>query len=452
MKRVAFFDKHHQMERFCALFLATILVLAGCWIDGVYIKGQKDKLQISEKGLYSVSQTWSLTNTKVSNISLYRNNDFTKTFLLLKFSSASDNGNAIYELSPDVNDYSLYMTAQQGTSVEGNPKASVYLFADTGYVGVLMLNSLGFNSALYDITMRCPAAVMGDVDASDSFKKFNQIRVMANLAGTSVPVAEFLNKENPSSSEIYSEIMLKSDVAQSSQDITQAIIDMGKEMKNINQLSDTLKSQGMTVPELPYQLAGDYITLDESLTVDNPTAFNSDMLDMSGDVDTFDVTINIDSQTAVDKYKAENSVYLVTDYVFPGGYQYNHQNLSLTDSIIDKLVDESGMGTYETLNEYKTEEKSEYDSDLVFDEWYDNMNVRFICDTTNSRDVMIQNTIDKYENAVEHLYELKRNYQCNLLKSYLDYENQAAKSVNMFTVRSDSVNSEGKTIKVLNVY
>lgn len=441
-------DSHHKMERFCVTVVALFLVLVLCWVNGAKIKADKEKLSIGQKAIYTSSGTFSLTKDVIRVKQLYRNSDYTKAFVLLKLEEpqSSYGSPTIYNLSTDVNDYKIYMTSANKTHIEGQPKATIYLFADTGYIGIYMVNSLGFNQALYDVIFRNTQYSKAGVrpsETGDSFARFNQVEFFFNFAGTSAPIAEFLEKEDPTANEIYSELLLKDSATTAQQNITQSLINMNNYMQQINRLADRLRSYNINVPALPPAISGDYITTDVTKTKDNPMAFD---YSMTSGIDSiistqYNITVDTTDSASSTKYKDEDSLYLVTDYVFPGGYQYNHQNLSLTNGIIDTLMaDSPDTVTFREFAEDKKLEAADYADDIKFsfDDWYYDSGVRFIVDTAKPEEVMIQNTIQQYENAVRNLYNQKKSYQTSQLASYLEYEYKARESSSVFSIRSDN--------------
>lgn len=443
VKGSVLFDEHHKMERFSLMFMGLVLVLSICYAMGVKAHFDNQKLYLSTQAIYTRSADWSLTKNTMNVIDLYRNDDCTKVFLLMK------SENNMTDLPTNANDYSIFMTGDRGSSTKGNPKASVYVFADTGYIGLYFTESSGFSSALYNIVVRntnvVKQGVKIDENTNNSFAKFNQLQLYMNLAGSKATVAEFLNKDEPSVEEIYSELLLDAQAADMRGDLNQTLMDMNNEMKRINDVTASLSSYGINVPALPESVNGDYITTDPELTKDNPMAFDYNMMNsISSIVSTkYNVTLNTESEEDIAKYKNDDVLYFVTDYVFPGGYQFNYQDISLTNGILDTLMADLPEGTtFKEFSESKSLESAEYirDTAVRFDDWYYNTGNRFVYDASyaSPEDTAIYNAINRYEASVTNLHNLKKKYQTIQLYNLLRLESSAKSVSNVFSVRSDA--------------
>lgn len=441
-----FLDDHHRMERFCLLFLLLAAVVIGCYVNGWQVHRENEKLKLTAKAIYTVETKWSLTGETVRVVDLYRNDNSTKIFMLLKISNANEL--PMINLSTDANDYQIMMTGAQGSKIVGNPKADIYMFADTGYMGLYFTESSGFSSALYDVVLRNTKMLKQDVNADenskDSFKRFNQIRLYANFAGTDATIADFLNKENPTVEEIYSELLLKKQAEGQIAGLNQTLIEMNNEMARINDVSTSLSSYGINVPSLPAAINGDYITLEEEPTLTNPNAFDYAMMNTIESIIStrYNITIDTTIEENAAKYKNSDTLYLVTDYVFPGGYQFNHQDLAITDGVLDTLMADCPENmTFKEFAETKALEEAEYNvyTKLTFDDWYYNTGNKFIYDSYNASpdDTAIYNAINRYEASVTNLYNLKKKYQTEQLADLLRLESKSKDVANIFSIRSD---------------
>lgn len=442
IKGSALFDSHHKMERFCIMFISLVLVLALCYASGLKAHMDNQKLYLSAQALYTRSAEWSLAGGGVNVVDLYRDDNFTKVFLLLHMK------NGMADLPTNANDYSLFLTGAEGSVIKGNPTASIYVFADTGYMGLYFTESGGFSQALYDIIIRNTNVIKSGYvpkETGTTFERFNQIRLYANFRGSNGTVAEFLNKDEPTVEDIYSELLLNAQADTVKDELNQTLIDMNNEMKRINDISTSLSSYGINIPALPAAIGSDYITTDPELTADNPTAFDYNMMNSIGNLisTSYNVTLNTENEANVAKYKSDDTLYLVTDYVFPGGYQFNYQDLSLTNGILDTLMADLPEGiTFKEFSENKSLESAEYNAytSLTFEDWYYNTGNKFIYDAAyaSPEDTAIYNAINRYQTAVTTLYNLKKNYQTNQLARFVRLESNAKSVSNVFSVRSDS--------------
>ncbi len=450
-------DSHHRMERFTVLFCAftSILLLLFGW--SLHIHNEHQKVTLTTQAKYTERTQWSITGQYVTILDIYRNHDSSKIFVLLRTGQGSDD---MKTMSTDAADYQIFMTGYKKEKLTNNPKAAFYVFGNTGYMGLFFTDSRGFDAHMYDIVVRNNKLLTSDVDMNAqeqyedvSYKYHNQIHLYANLAGTDAIEKDFLNAESASVEDIYAEVIASIDESNIRETLNNDLKTMNDYMSSINEYAANLEKLGVRVPSLPLALAGDSITLDPEQTANNPTAFDKAMLNQTGsviqsDYNTADVSVSemFDCVTSEEAKDTANNLYLVTDYVFPGGFQYNYQNAKLRDSLLGELMPEGytflkwvdaktvERQTYRTINQ--TLNKDYYST------WYmlDGSEFRYNDSVALNNDTAIKNTIDNYVDAVGKLYTTKYNYQVQDLYKLLRLKASADTSTSLFSINnSDDV-------------
>lgn len=429
-------DDHHKMERFCVLFVAFCVALASMFGICLKIHADNQKLHLSTTALYTSSSTFSLSNDVVNFEGIYRNSDYTKSFVLMKTETMQD-------LSIDANDYQIFMTTSDGKGVQGTPTAGIYVFGTTGYIGLYFANPAVFQPAMYNIVVRCNAVVPSDIESTAasnyndiSFQNFNQIQFFTNFAGSNAPTAEFLDNDEATVRDIYYELFLSGSAQSSKRSMSSSLAKMNSYMQRINEYRRRLETLNVEVPALPAAISGDYITTDPELTIDNPTDFDPSMLNS---VDAFlsteyNITVNTDAGDD-SEFVTGDMLYLVTDYVFPGGYQYNYQDLDAVRGSLDSIVP---MGlTYPEWKQMKSDEAEDYsDISLSFGTWYDKSGVVIDMSGTDVASSNVMTAINNYMDAVKQLYNLKRNYQTSMIFNAIEPEVSIETVASIFSISS----------------
>ena len=438
-------DYHHKMERFCAIFLAFLVALMSIFFVCLKIHNDNQKLSLDTIALYTTSSEFSLSGDTVKFLNLYRSDDFSKIFILARIGDGN-----MSRISTNANDYQMYMTGAEGTKITGSPVGSIYMFGNTGYMGLYFFDSDGFKPAVYDIVLR-NTSMITDVDttnASDSYSMFNQCHLTANFAGRKGVVADFLNSENPTLEDMYEELMFSNNLQTYKDKAANILKQINSQMALVNEYRNRLiNDQHIQVPALPAALAGDRVTTDVEETRDNPLMFDKSMLSSVDSIisTNYFTTVNLGTD---DESSAGSStdLYLVTDYVFPGGYQYNYQDIGIKANMIARYMPADAV--YDTWIASKENEIDSYSDSvsLKFGDWYDENNQivatykeGYLASNGSSWDVKNNNmmiAINDYTSAVTQLYTLKKNYQQNILPKIFASEMEKSSVSSIFSINS----------------
>lgn len=454
--KLPIFDSHHKMERFSLMFMAFVIALV--FIAGICFKQYRDnqKLILTEQALYTHQAMFTLSQEEVTIHNVYRNNDFTKAFVLMQVTD-------VMNLNTDANKYWMYMTSGSDGKIKGSPTGAVYVFGNTGYIGLYFANAAGFDSQLYDITLRNTAkdpksyegyGVMNQdtmIDSSDC--KYNQIHFRVNFGGTSGVKAKFLESDTISIIDAYNETVANSDYNTARETLNMALISMSEEINNLNEYTNRLKEYGMKVPALPNYIAGDYVTNDVTKTKDNPINFDKSMLNSGSNVivDNYNVVLDIESEGSLEELIASDTLYYVTDFVYPGGVQFNFQDISLSDHALHDII---GDKTYSNFAKDKVLESDEHELITKFNSaeyyktWYYNNGTVFKYDAGDI-DVAtksIYEIIQKYQTSVSNLISAKQLYQTTYLMELLKIEASTESVSNVTSLNTG--NSEKPALQV----
>ena len=434
-------DSHHKMERFGVLFIALMMILTSLTIVSFRQHVENSKIVLGNRAKYTTDCTWSKTGQTMHVIDVYRDDNYTKAFILLKM----DN-DVVKKISTDASEYQMFLTSRDG--IESKPTGSIYIFGNTGYMGLLFVDKNGFGPDLYNVIVRNYKRLTNEsvdrVYDDESFNNYNQIQVYANFAGSDAQVADFLNKDNSDLTDIYADVVSFGEESPVREEMNNTLIEMNNQMSLINEYGRRLQSLGVSVPALPRPIANDYITKDVALTENNPHGFSSDMIDSNEGILNSDYSINVDtSDENKGEYVNSNKLYLVTDFVFPGGYMYNYQDMKLTDHYLNTLT---GELTFKQLVSRKSEEKEMesmlkmYEPGVYYEKWYyttgEEIDMASTVELAVDRE--IKAAIQDYTTAVNELYNLKQRYQTDLLYQLMKIEADAESTTTIFSVNNEA--------------
>ena len=441
-------DKHHRIERFGVLFFSLVLVMAILVSISMVQHIKNQRIVLTDKAIYTTEDNWSLTGQSVQVVNMYRNKNCTKSFILLKTN--------VDKLSVDAHDYQVLMTGYQGEVLKNkNAIGAVYIFGNTGYMGLYFADASGFDKQLYNITLRNFRLITGDrvengdyADSSDSKK--NQIHILANLAGKDAIVAKFLEEDNPELIDIYAETVSVTEEESVRTELNDTLISMNNQMSLINEEAKFLTRMNIVIPSLPTAIAGDYITDNVDETANNPKQFSEDMYDdidskISSTYENIKLDTSVSDETGESVWVDSDKLYLVTDFVFPGGYQYNYQDMRITDHYVTNNILPEGM-KFKAFAAEKSNEMNHYSyySDELnnkYSKWYYTTETgeveRWTPYEYSEEDKAIQKSIDSYTAGVRELYRLKEKFQTEYLADLARIEYSAETTASLFSINTD---------------
>jgi hypothetical protein len=449
------------MERFSAMFLVLVLLMGLLVGTGFRDKRRANKIVLGAAAKYTSQTQFSLSGDLFEVIDVYRNSDYTKAFILLKTSSMNN-------LPLDATKYQMFMTSgDRSKPLTCNPVGGIYIFGNTGYMGLSFIDKNGFDSNLYDIIVRNYDMIVqpdtegaqrawGNVDIS--FVHHNQLKITANLAGSRAKVVPFLDADSFTLSDVYMQLVGDSGMSNLRARTNATLLSMSKAMAEINNAADKLRDRNVVVPNLPHQIANDVITMDSDATVNNPHEFDPSMVSYADTSSSYRLDSNVPllsdedldalyaGETVVDStsdsgaFTTSDSLYLQTNYVFPSGLQFNYQDVDLSMSMLNSLKDSET--SYATWKAVKADERNQYGYEMGLPSYtwtYTTGNtVPSLNSYSSPADKDIWSLISVYTDNVAYLFNLKQSYQTELLYGYLDISNSGRDVESIFSVNADS--------------
>lgn len=268
---------HYKMECFTATFAALLVcigVVSGMCLHQDFSK-QGDAIQTKAK--YNSEFTTSKTDIKGNVIDVYASKDKTKAFVLFQFENVAD-------VSTDANQYRSFLTAASvvgnSNKIQGKPAGSIYVFGNTGYMGVYLVNDEGFKPQVLQLTVRSLKELKANTltkskseqaKTDPSFTENDQFNIYANPGADDATNIECLNSSSaPTITDLFNETVGKTMEKEFKAKLVDDLNQMKASLTKINEYSTRLtKQDGVQLPDAPELVAGDSITVDDNGTKDN---------------------------------------------------------------------------------------------------------------------------------------------------------------------------------------
>lgn len=424
------FNNHLRYERFLRTFVISFIFLMASLIYCLRVDQVKAKKLFSNKALYTADFVSSKTSTGGEVVGLYGNKDRTRAFLLLKFQDPS-------LISADSSKYRMYMTPtavrKNSQKFDNDVLAGVYVFGNSGYVGLYMVNSGGFDKQILDLTLRLNSELSAeknenvDMVADDaSYRKFDQILLRINPGAKNViEIATLNTKDTPDVMKLYNEIISLKRESDVKIEMAESLDEMRLSLNKISEFSDRLDNiDNVEVPKLNKYIYGDTINKKK---IDKKIKDNYVIL----------------SETDVNKKeKLRNLQKVKYDYkfnnTFKGGYEIDWQKHSITNhSFIkdsmkkDDVTDLNSDQYFAYKKDKQLADSNDGKNISAIDsnyEWIlkDGTNISDLnISETSSRYESIMSDINNYTDACTNYLTLKRKYQTELCQKLLSIEADA---------------------------
>lgn len=440
---------HNTMERFCAMFIAFVSVLALIFGSAVYQKIQNSKITLTEQAIYGTGETmFSLTQDVVKIDGLWTNDSHTKAFIMIHMPGGVTN------LSAQAEDYQMFMTGVNG-DLNGTPYGSIYVFGSTGYIGLGFTNSAGFEQAAYKITLRNISYLSeGDSEAAaaahdgkeGSYMHHNEMNIVANFAASGANKADFYAKADYTATDIYNELVQSNLIAAKAAECDEIVTTINTDMKKANEYAKRLETAGISQEDyLPTAIYGDSVTVTEPL--DTPKMFSDgNMLYMSsGKLDSSSGFYSCIDTTKTEQFPEGSKLYYATGYVFPGGLNFNWQNLKADTDLLSEIV--PADMNYPQFVEYLDKQQTTYtvDTGAKFGNYIDTRNGSvFKKDATSAIDLVSEDAktnISNYESAISEIFTKKRDLQTVKLRELLGlyYSSSAINDITSVYMNEDAL-------------
>lgn len=422
---------HNTMERFCATFIVFVIVLGLITVSATHQKIQNSKIILTEQAIYGNGETmFSLTQDVVNIDGLWTNESHTKAFILIHLPGGMTN------LSTQASDYQMLMTCVT-EPMQGSPSGSIYVFGSTGYIGLGFADAAGFEPAAYKITLRnlsymsegnAEAAKAAHDGRDGSYAYRNEATIVANFAASGAKTANFYSKPDYTATDIYNELVQSNLINEKIEECDNILVDINKSMRKANEYARRLEDAGISMEgNLPAEIFGDSISIEESLDIPRYFDANYMLYPSSGKLNSMDgwfTCVDTNNSTA---FPEGSRLYYSTDYVFPGGLNYNYQNLTADYDLLSEIIP-PGM-SYPQFIESLNEQQSIYSVNrgAQFGNYIDTKNGTIFSKDQSNVDLVGENAktnITNYETEISNIFSKKRDLQIaklrDLLKIYYD--------------------------------
>ena len=440
---------HNTMERFCATFIVFVVALGLIVSSAAYQKVQNSKITLTEQAIYGMGETmFSLTQDVVKIDGLWTNDSHTKAFIMIHMPGGVTN------LSAQAEDYQMFMTGVNG-EINGTPSGSIYVFGSTGYIGLGFTNSAGFEPAAYKITLRNISYLSeGDQEAAaaahdgkeGSYMHHNEMNIVANFAASGAQTAEFYAKADYTATDIYNELVQSNLIAAKAAECDEIVATINSNMRKANEYAERIETAGISQEDyLPAAIYVDSVTITEPL--DTPKMFiDGSMLYMtSGKLDSASGFYACVDTNNTEQFPDGSKLYYQTGYVFPGGLNYNWQNLTAHTDLLSEIVPPDM--SYPQFVEYLNQQQTTFtvDTSAKFGNYIDTRNgTIFKKDATGALDLVSEDAktnISNYEGVISEIFSKKRDLQTVKLRELagLYYSSSAINDITSVYMNDDAL-------------
>lgn len=427
---------HYKIERFGILFLVLSFLLsfltAVAWIKDIEVEDNAFKTVVG----YTTSFKSSLSKASGDVVNVFENAQKTKVFILLKFDSDS-----VPNISTDANMYRLLVTGLNKDTLKpeaarSKPTATLYMLGSSGYMGIMLHEAAGFPLQILQVIVRMdrnfvggsPTEVSSDLDSS--FRENDQFAININPGADRETVisAEFLDKEtSPTVMDIYA--LAESDDAEN--EARQTLSDDLRQMEllfiKMKEYENRLESVSIELADMPEYINGDRIV----------TYFGDEELTMTSS-ENYVYPEGHEKAGAIIP-DSELRRVLVSDYVIPGGYNFDWYNGNIHDGYIDDLRGDKSASVF-----LRDNRQEKYSSSLPLSgiKWYYTNGIEFSYDSQlDLSDVASINTnIQTLMQTWQEYYTLKIKYERQDLESLLLLERSLSDVETSFSINTNENN------------
>lgn len=422
-------DKHHKMERFGVLFLILCICLVS--VTGtILLKTNKEDAQtLSSRVVYTQSFTTSKTGNKGSVYNIYTNETNTKLFILLRFDDMS-------VMPADANDYQLFLTGsdinmdKQDLTI--SPSGAIYMFGETGYMGIYLSESRGFDKQILYMVVRSNKELTQSQQTTtysdSSYEDYDQFALYFNAGGDDSVKAEFLETDGEISIPmIYEELITRPSEMSIRAQLQQDLESMASEMTRINEYTERLSACGIRISDSDFP----------------SSILEDEIMDVSGNT-----IAAVDYQKSLasrDTTLQDNTLYLKTDYS-PYGFDLDWQTTSVKDGYLD------GLKGSLTDSQYLSKISQNFEEVVHSEEYKNAMGIQstfYLTDGTqfnsnismiDSERIAIDSAINNWKSSIASYLSVKNIYQYEHMVQLLELEASVNVSGHNFSVNdSDTV-------------
>lgn len=434
------FGSHYAMERFGILFVSLFLCMCLLLASITARKVKSDRRTLSGRAQYTVSMNTSLSNSVGSVHGVYTDRDHTKCFVLWHFDDMSS-------LPLKSDDYHFYLRGLDSFNnpqkLDVRPTCTFYVFGSTGYMGMYLYRAGGFESQIYQLTMRSMKNISGQSKAdqgaaasdAEMYNRYDMCDIFFNPGGSYANRAGFLERDDWSPFDVYGEIIVSPQESNICSMLKQDLIDMNRCRVQWESYADRLTDLGVISSDAPEQIRDDRVyAYETSKLTSGPEELHWSTVESAW--------MNDDKTVA--RTNSKVTLFMDTNYVVPKGFNFEWQNVGIRSGYLASLTGSTDLRVWaEYVAGIRAE--STYDSfssDLSNVRWYYSSGAEVDMDALSSvtaidNDRLIASTISMIENNWSNYYELKRKYQTEHLPMLLDLERDVHSVENSYSVSYD---------------
>lgn len=403
--------KHYTIERFGIFVSIIIISLILSMVSGYTTKLKKDARGLNDISLYQDRYVYSKSGAEGNIVGIYTNKDKSKIYMMLKSKD-------VEQLSHDAKSYNMYLGARgRGVDLKNLPVGSIYVYGDTGYMGIYLDNGVPFEKQISELIIRNNVEITKSrydvaTDPDPSFRDFDQIQITFNPGARTIKKLRSLDEESFDPMRAYNTLVFapkeKELRAQLDEDLRDLYIDFSTISEYRNRLA-LLNINGFSVvmPSTPHQIKGDGIMVDEEATKDS-----------------------------------KNPKYLFDPkYVFNGGYNFNFRKGSVSTGYLDKLKEDNETEVEFLLRKRAEIKNNSDDTRLEPITWYLSNGEKLDDYIEDQKGLVtadqVTSAIRNLENAWGKYLADKKKYQVDDLSALLNLELEYKGIGGNYTVNND---------------
>lgn len=257
-----FLDKHHKIERFGVMFGVLFLALLTVFVTTCFSQVDHNETLVLTQSKWSTEFSFSLSGASGSVVNVFRNSDNTKSFMLLYFNDLKD-------ITLDPNQYEVFLTGsdlnQNRVELKCSPKAQMFTFGTTGYMGLYFVDMGGFEPQICDLIIRSNKLVSeqnhGGAEAKEdaTFAQYDQAEIYFNPGGSDAIVSAALEENDMSPFSIYESMIAFGREDEIRNSINENLKAMHEIQLHMSEYEMRVSDAGIVVPKAPLPIRNDVV-------------------------------------------------------------------------------------------------------------------------------------------------------------------------------------------------
>ena len=408
-KKLKYWKTHHGIEMFGVLLSLCIVLMAISSVSIISYANAVDRDYLEGNPFYNANFVTSKSLTKGEIKAFYTNADNTKCAIMLYF-------NPITNMSTNANDYQIFYkgyNVSKGGYTKRNlnkPVGGYYIFGSTGYAMIYLVASEGFQQQAAEVVVRCLESIYTSEYSSESvrnlqeldesYKEYDQYRLIINPAGQQATVVDFLDDFDVE--RVYQQCIVDEQESKIRETLIDDVVRLNELWARIASFKTNLVEAGVNTVDLPDVIKGDQF-------VNCPDA-DDHKCDISSKPLKEDVTTQL--------------VY-IPNTILEGGVDFDwfHEDLHTADFLNPMLGGKTEIAFFETLRRdselYRSDRIDQNDFSML-----DGTPINFdrLSRSSLVTDQQVYTAIREYIDAVNSYISLKNQYQTRDLVSYLELQ------------------------------